>query len=60
MQYGDGAFIYLLGAAGKPLNFGRGRWLDLEGGGIVSATPSAHAALIKAIAQAGEEANDPG
>ena len=35
---------------GVPLDFSRGRWLDLDRG-IVTSTPSAHAAVIKAIAE---------
>lgn len=34
--------------AGAPLDFGRGRWLDLDRG-IVTATPAVHAALLQAI-----------
>lgn len=34
--------------AGAPLDFGKGRWLDLNRG-IVSATPAVHNALLKAI-----------
>ena len=34
--------------AGVPLDFGKGRWLDLDRG-IVTATPAVHAALLKAI-----------
>lgn len=37
-------------ACGNKLDFSRGRWLDLEGGGIVGAPVSAHQALIDAIA----------
>ncbi|EIE20057.1 3',5'-bisphosphate nucleotidase [Coccomyxa subellipsoidea C-169] len=35
-------------ASGAPLDFGKGRWLDLDRG-IVSATPAVHAALLQAI-----------
>ncbi|CAK0782351.1 hypothetical protein CVIRNUC_005644 [Coccomyxa viridis] len=35
-------------ASGAPLDFGKGRWLDLNRG-IVSATPAVHNALLKAI-----------
>ncbi|KAK9803731.1 hypothetical protein WJX73_008586 [Symbiochloris irregularis] len=45
-------------AAGTPLGFGRGRWLDLDKG-IVTSTPKAHAALIKAIAQLVQEGHEP-
>ncbi len=34
--------------AGAPLDFGKGRWLDLDRG-IVSATPTVHKALLQAI-----------
>ena len=34
--------------AGAPLDFGKGRWLDLDRG-IVSATPAVHKALLQAI-----------
>lgn len=34
--------------AGAPLDFGKGRWLDLDRG-LVSATPSVHGALLRAI-----------
>ena len=45
--------------AGEPLDFGKGRWLDLGGGGIVTSTPAAHAALVKAIAQTVEAGHGP-
>jgi len=35
-------------AAGEPLDFSRGRWLDLDRG-IVAATPSLHAAILQAL-----------
>ncbi len=38
---------------GAPLDFGRGRWLDLHRG-IVSAPPAVHAALLCAIAELGD------
>jgi len=38
---------------GAPLDFGRGRWLDLHRG-IVSAPPAVHAALLRAIAELGD------
>ncbi len=34
--------------AGAALDFGKGRWLDLDRG-IVTATPAVHAALLEAI-----------
>lgn len=45
MAGGDG----VVSAAGAPLDFGRGRWLDLDRG-IVTSTPAVHAALLGAIA----------
>lgn len=39
---------FLCSHAGAPLDFGKGRWLDLDRG-IVSATPSVHQALLQAI-----------
>ncbi len=43
------ALMAVAGAsAGAPLDFGKGRWLDLDMG-IVSATPAVHAALLEAI-----------
>lgn len=41
-------------ASGNALDFGKGRWLDLDRG-IVTSTPTVHAALIKAILQITEE-----
>ena len=38
-------------AAGKPLDFSKGRWLDIDGG-IVAAPPTIHPQLIAAIAEA--------
>lgn len=35
-------------ASGAPLDFGKGRWLDLDRG-IVASTPTLHAAVIKAL-----------
>jgi len=40
--------------AGHPLDFGKGRWLDLDRG-IVTSTPTVHAALMEAILQITEE-----
>ena len=40
-------------AAGKPLDFSKGRWLDIDGG-IVAAPPTIHPQLIAAIAEAKE------
>lgn len=37
-------------ASGKPLDFSRGRWLDLDGNGIVAAPPALHVKVIEAIA----------
>lgn len=37
-------------AAGARLDFGRGRWLDLEGG-IIAAPPAVHAAVLAAVAE---------
>ena len=37
-------------AAGEPLEFGKGRFLDINGGIIASATPELHEQLLKAIA----------
>ena len=34
--------------SGAPLNFGRGRWLDLDNG-IVAAAPKLHAAVIEQL-----------
>lgn len=41
-------------AAGNPLDFSLGRWLDGMVGGIVAAPPQVHASVIKAIGEAGE------
>ena len=40
--------------AGSTLDFGKGRWLDLDRG-IVTSTPTVHAALIKAIKEITQE-----
>ena len=37
-------------AAGVPLEFGKGRFLDINGGIVASATPELHEQLLKAIA----------
>lgn len=50
--------VVMLLVAGTPLQFGRGRWLDLDKG-IVTSTPKAHAALIKAIAKLVGEGHEP-
>jgi 3'(2'), 5'-bisphosphate nucleotidase/inositol polyphosphate 1-phosphatase len=41
-------------AAGQPLDFSLGRWLDGMVGGIVAAPPKVHAAVLAAIAEAGK------
>ena len=38
--------------SGAPLDFGRGRWLDLDRG-IVTAPPALHAAILGAIRDMG-------
>ena len=40
--------------AGAELDFGKGRWLDLDRG-IVTSTPTVHAALLRAIKELAEE-----
>lgn len=35
-------------ASGAPLDFSKGRWLDLDRG-IVAGAPAAHAAIIRAL-----------
>ena len=40
-------------AAGVPLEFGKGRFLDINGGIVASATPELHEQLLKAIADLG-------
>jgi 3'-phosphoadenosine 5'-phosphosulfate (PAPS) 3'-phosphatase len=37
-------------ALGNPLDFSRGRYLDLMQFGIIAAPPSVHSALVKAVA----------
>ena len=37
-------------AAGVPLEFGKGRFLDINGGIVASSTPELHEQLLKAIA----------
>jgi hypothetical protein len=41
-------------AAGNKLDFSKGRWLDLEGGGIVGAPVAMHTKLVEAIAAVAE------
>lgn len=41
-----------VGGSGAPLDFGRGRWLDLDRG-IVTAPPALHAAILRAIKDLG-------
>ncbi len=43
-------------AGGNPLDFSRGRWLDLDRG-IIAGSPTLHAAVLKAIKAVGDAAH---
>ena len=40
--------VQISDASGRPLDFSKGRWLDLDRG-IVAASPLLHASVIKAL-----------